>query len=526
MERLETTLGNIRMETPLIAVSGIYGVDYERIIQSRPYVGAVVTKSVTLNPRAGNPEPRIVETRAGLLNSIGLQNPGIKMFLEQQIPELRTLEVPVIASVAGSDIDEYIQCSKLLAERDEIDAIELNVSCPNVEAGGIEFGCDAGVLERLVTGVRESIGTKTLITKLTPNVTDISVIAQAAINGGAEVLALINTIRGMAIDLDTQRPKLGNLVGGLSGIGIHPVAVYMVYHCYTSCCRKASVPIIGIGGVSNPSEALELILAGATCVGIGTAMFRNPTVFEDVAMGIHQYVVTKGVESVASLVGKSAGDKVLSFGDIAIYLNIPETKVRSLCNQTALPGRPSNGGWLTTIDEIEKWYLRITGRQWADLVADGNLEPVSVEANLGANISYERLTSILRHWQETGIAEVLEQSFESKGTIVMKIRLLEDHESNKQNLQSIRRRQAKTETTTETGKILNSVLGNISVAFEDKLAVTTQPILLSLSPDGLLRLATQEHLGHLLQRDREIIRFFLASYMERLTQQIQRIQGN
>jgi len=133
MERLETTLGNIRMETPLIAVSGIYGVDYERIIQSRPYVGAVVTKSVTLNPRAGNPEPRIVETRAGLLNSIGLQNPGIKMFLEQQIPELRTLEVPVIASVAGSDIDEYIQCSKLLAERDEIDAIELNVSCPNVK---------------------------------------------------------------------------------------------------------------------------------------------------------------------------------------------------------------------------------------------------------------------------------------------------------------------------------------------------------------------------------------------------------
>lgn len=305
MEGLDTIIGDIRLETPLIAVSGVYGLDYEWLMPSRPYIGAVVTKSITLYPRPGNPEPRIVETRAGLLNAIGLQNPGIEAFIRDEVPKLRILEVPVIGSVAGSSINEYVKCSALLAERAEISAIELNVSCPNVEKAGIEFGCDVNVLEELVANVRSAIGGKFLIVKLTPNVTDIASIAVAAINGGASAISLINTLRGMVIDLATQKPKLGNQVGGLSGIGIHPVAVYMIYQCYRSCCRKAHVPIIGIGGVSNSEEALELILAGATCIGVGTAMFRFPTVFKDIAEGIQHYISLRNDKSVASLIGKA-----------------------------------------------------------------------------------------------------------------------------------------------------------------------------------------------------------------------------
>jgi dihydroorotate dehydrogenase (NAD+) catalytic subunit len=305
MEGLDTTLGSLRLETPLLSASGIYGLDYEQLGACRPYMGAAVTKSVTLHPRQGNPEPRIAETRAGMLNAIGLQNPGIAAFVAEEIPKLRALEVPVIASVAGEEIDEYVQCAEILSAREEIHAIELNVSCPNVEKGGIEFGCDESVLEDLVARVRKVVLGKTLIVKLTPNVTDIAAIARAAIRGGAGALCVINTLRGMAIDVEAQKPALGNRIGGLSGIGIHPVAVYAVYKCYTSCCRKNDIPIIGLGGVTNAGEALELILAGATCVGIGTAMFRKPNVFEDVAKGIQDYLQRKRETSISNLIGRA-----------------------------------------------------------------------------------------------------------------------------------------------------------------------------------------------------------------------------
>jgi len=279
--------------------------DYEQLAASRPYMGAAVTKSVTLHPRQGNPEPRIVETRAGMINAIGLQNPGIAAFVTDELPKLRTLEVPVIASIAGEEIDEYVQCAEILAPRDEIHAIELNVSCPNVEKGGIEFGCDEAVLEDLVTRVRKVSLGKTLIVKLTPNVTDIAAIAGAAIRGGANALCVINTLRGMAIDIERQKPALANKIGGLSGIGIHPVAVYAVYKCYTSCCKKNDIPIIGLGGVTTAAEAIELILAGATCVGIGTAMFRTPNVFEDVAKGMQAYLKRKEIGSISEIIGKA-----------------------------------------------------------------------------------------------------------------------------------------------------------------------------------------------------------------------------
>lgn len=306
MARLETKIGTVQMCTPLIAVSGVFGIEYHTLSPKLPGVGAVVTKSVTLHPQVGNPEPRIIETPAGLLNSIGLQNPGIKGFLNEQLPELRVLEVPIIASVAGANIEEYVECSSLLAPRGEVEAIELNVSCPNVEKGGTDFGSDPQVLGRLVAKVKQVVGDKTIIVKLTPNVTDIALPAQAAVDGGANAISLINTLRGMAIDLNTMRPKLGNRVGGLSGQGIHPIAVYMVYRCYTSCCQNNGVPIIGIGGVSSGEEALELILAGATCVGIGTAMFRDELVFKKVAKYLSEYMDERGIESISNLVGKAA----------------------------------------------------------------------------------------------------------------------------------------------------------------------------------------------------------------------------
>jgi dihydroorotate dehydrogenase (NAD+) catalytic subunit len=305
MEGLDVTLGGLRLGTPLISASGVYSLDYEQLAGCAPFMSAAVLKSVSLHPRTGNPEPRIVETRAGMLNAIGIQNPGIASFVAEEIPKLRALEVPVIASVSGSEIDEYVQCAEILSTREEIHAIELNVSCPNLEKGGIEFGCDASVLEDLVSRVKKVVPGKTLIVKLTPNVTDIASIAQAAVDGGANALCVINTLRGMAIDIEKQKPALANKIGGLSGIGIHPVAVYAVYKCYTSCCKKNNIGIIGLGGVTKAEEALELILAGATCVGIGTAMFRTPNVFEEVAKGIQAYLKRKGIGSVSELIGKA-----------------------------------------------------------------------------------------------------------------------------------------------------------------------------------------------------------------------------
>ena len=307
---LETKIGDLRLRSPTMAVSGIFGMGYHNLSPKQSGVGAVVTKSVTFKSRPGNLEPRIIETPAGLLNSIGLQNPGIKKFISEEIPKLRILEVPKIGSVAGSNISEYVKCSSLLASCDDIDAIELNVSCPNVERGGIEFGCDPSYLGQLVRKTRKAIGNKTMIVKLTPNVTDIAVPAQAAIDNGADAISLINTLRGMAIDLNTQQPKLGNKVGGLSGKAIHPVAVYMVYRCYVSCCRRNRIPIIGMGGVYNGEDALELMLAGASCVGIGTAMFRDElrskSVFERVQDYLIEYMNKNGIEHIHKLVGQAA----------------------------------------------------------------------------------------------------------------------------------------------------------------------------------------------------------------------------
>jgi len=305
MARLEIAIGKLRLRTPLIAVSGIFGIEYRQLLPELRGIGGVVAKSVTLRPRTGNPEPKIIETPAGLLNSIGLQNPGIKGFLSEQLPNLRVLEVPIIVSVAGSNIAEYVRCCRMLADRDEIDAIELNLSCPNVETG-LDFGSDPKALYRLVSRVRKAVPHQTLIAKLTPNITDIALPAQAAVDAGVQAISLINTLRAMAIDLQTARPKLGNKVGGLSGRAVHPVAVYMVYRCYTACCRKNDIPIIGMGGVCSGEDAIELILAGASAVGIGTAMFRDPAIFQKVAEGLRKYLEDQGKDKISDIVGLAA----------------------------------------------------------------------------------------------------------------------------------------------------------------------------------------------------------------------------
>ena len=319
LAELETILGRVRMSTPLVAVSGVFGMGYRNLAGSLKGVGAVVSKSITLEPRSGNPEPRIIETPAGMLNSIGLQNDGVDTFLRRQLGELLMLEVPIIVSVAGATVSDYVRCATRLAESRYIDALELNVSCPNVAQGGIAFGCDPRSLFELVTEVRRAVPDAMLIVKLTPNVSDIAMPAKAAIDGGANALSLINTVRGMVIDLDSRKPKLRSGVGGLSGQCIHPIAVYMVHRCYATCAKANGVPIIGMGGVSSGREAVEMLLAGATCVGVGTAMFTGPSrggltrkrkesVFATIDSFLRRYVQHTGVKSVADLVGLAHAD--------------------------------------------------------------------------------------------------------------------------------------------------------------------------------------------------------------------------
>jgi dihydroorotate dehydrogenase (NAD+) catalytic subunit len=301
---LASDLAGLRLASPLVVVSGIYGPDYADLVPGLPGVGAVITKTITLEPRAGNPEPRVAETRAGIINAIGLMNPGVDGFLAREMPKYRDLGVPTIASIAGRTVEDYLACAELLAPVDTVRGIELNVSCPNVK-NGVMFGSDACMLEELVGRVKAVMGGKPLIAKLTPNVTDIALTARAAVNGGADALSLINTVHGMRIDIARQTPVLGNRVGGYSGPGIHPIAVYMVHRAYTAVCREHGIPILGVGGVATAEDALELLLVGAACVGVGTAMFRDPNACDTIARGITAYLDARCESSVAALIGKA-----------------------------------------------------------------------------------------------------------------------------------------------------------------------------------------------------------------------------
>ncbi len=287
------------LRNPIIAASGTfgYGVEYAGTIDIQR-LGAIMSKGVTYSRRRGAPMPRIAETPAGMLNAIGLQNPGIKGVLTKYPPIWSRWAVPVIVNIAGDSVGEFAEMAAMLEEARGIAGIELNVSCPNVAAGGMFFGCDPDLAAEVTAAVR-AVTTLPVIVKLTPNVTDIVTIARAVADAGADALSLINTLLGMAIDIRRRRPVLGNSTGGLSGPAVKPVAVRMVYQVAAS----VDLPIIGLGGISTLDDALEFFLAGATAVQVGTATFVNPTAMGDLVDGLPAWLAREGFGSIREIVG-------------------------------------------------------------------------------------------------------------------------------------------------------------------------------------------------------------------------------
>ena len=295
---LSVEIAGLTLQNPIMSASGTfgYGMEYEEYLDLSQ-LGAIVTKAVTLEPREGNPPPRVRETPAGMLNAIGLQNPGAEVFIREKLPELREFGPPVIANISGRSVDEFARLAEMLSV-DGVDALEVNISCPNVEDEGMTFGVDCGMTGRLTEAVRGATELPVIV-KLSPNVTDITVIARAATEAGADALSLINTLLGMSIDVETRRPHLGNVTGGLSGPAIRPVAVRMVYQV----AQAVDVPLIGMGGVMTAYDALELVLAGATGVAVGTANFVEPAAMEQVLRGLADYCRRHQVKRITDLVG-------------------------------------------------------------------------------------------------------------------------------------------------------------------------------------------------------------------------------
>lgn len=295
---LKINIGGLELKNPVIAASGSFGFgrEYSRYFDLNR-LGGIAVKGLTPLPRKGNPPPRIAETPSGILNSVGLQNPGVHTFIEKEIPFLREFDTAIIANASGNTIEEYESMAEILSNAD-VDAIELNLSCPNVKEGCLSFGSSAKGVNNVVSRVKKYVK-KPLIVKLTPNVTDITEIAKAAEEAGADSVSLINTILGMAIDAKTRRPILGNVTGGLSGPAVKPIALRMVYEV----SRAVKIPIFGMGGISNGTDAIEFLLAGASAIMIGTAGFVNPMAWVETIEGIKEYMSVNHVNSVKELVG-------------------------------------------------------------------------------------------------------------------------------------------------------------------------------------------------------------------------------
>jgi len=298
---LAVTLGKLRLAYPTLMGSGCYGSGEEFApFADLTKIGGVVLKSVTRLPRLGNPTPRLVHTPAGMLNAIGLQNPGIEWYVEREMEKLSGRGYPLIGSVAGFSIDDYAYVCERLAACEPIAAIELNISCPNVASEGETFACDPNLTARVVRAARATTD-KTLIVKLSPNVTDIAEVAREAQHAGADALAVVNTVRGMAIDVDAWRPRLGNVTGGLSGPAIRPIAVLAVYEV----ARAVSIPIVGQGGIETVTDALEFFLAGATAISIGTANFTDPRAPERIVEGLADYLHRRKLGGIEDIIGRA-----------------------------------------------------------------------------------------------------------------------------------------------------------------------------------------------------------------------------
>lgn len=296
--RMETAIAGVTLKNPVTAASGTFGsgreygewIDLNRL-------GAITVKGVSEEAWKGNPVPRIAETQSGLLNSIGLQNAGAEYFIDQDIPFLRQYDTKIIVNICGHTLSQYCAVAERFADCD-IDMLELNISCPNVEEGGLSFGTDPHVAERVVKAVSH-YAKQPLIVKLSPEVTDITEVARAAVSGGADALSLINTLRGMKIDIHKRRPILASKIGGYSGPGIMPVALRMVYEV----CHSVDVPVIGMGGISTFEDALQFIMAGAQAVAVGTANFHNPYATVEIIDGIRQYMKENRISSLEEIRG-------------------------------------------------------------------------------------------------------------------------------------------------------------------------------------------------------------------------------
>jgi dihydroorotate dehydrogenase (NAD+) catalytic subunit len=299
LPEMGVNLAGIALKNPVTVASGTfgYGREYESFLDISQ-LGAVIVKGTTLEPRLGNPPPRIFETPSGMLNAIGLENPGVYAFIEHHLPYLKERGATVIVNIAGNTMEEYARMAEILDQQSGIAGLELNISCPNVKKGGLQFGTDPDMVKEVVAGVKARTSLPVLV-KLSPNVTDIVGIARAAQEGGADCLSLINTLLGMAIDIEKRKPLLANTFGGLSGPAIKPVALRMVYQVASA----VDLPILGGGGIVNYRDVMEFMMAGATAVSVGTANFVNPVVTRDIIEGLGRYMVRHGIKDVNEFIG-------------------------------------------------------------------------------------------------------------------------------------------------------------------------------------------------------------------------------
>ena len=294
----------IRLANPVFTASGTCGyADELADLTDLHGLGGFITKSITVLPRQGNPPPRIVETDAGMLNAIGLANVGLDRFVDEKLPLLRRMAVPIFVNVAGATIEDYVKVAERLSEERSVAGLELNISCPNVKKGGICFGTDPRQVTEITAALRQAAPKKVLMVKLSPAVTDISVTARAAVDAGADALSLVNTFTAMVIDVETRRPVLANRTGGLSGPAIRPIAVHLVNKVYNEVAKDRAIPILGLGGIRTAAHALEFMIAGATAVAVGTGTFVDPGCTVRIVEGIKDYCSRHGIADIRELVG-------------------------------------------------------------------------------------------------------------------------------------------------------------------------------------------------------------------------------
>ena len=299
MADLSVNIGKLNMSNPVMTASGTfgYGLEFEDFVDLEK-IGGIIVKGTTLHHREGNPYPRMAETPMGMLNAVGLQNKGVHYFAENIYPKIKDIKTNMIVNVSGSQVEDYAETARIINELENIPAIELNISCPNVKQGGMAFGVTAKGAEEVVKAVRK-VYDKTLIVKLSPNVTDITEIARAAEGAGADSVSLINTLLGMAIDAEKRRPVLSTVTGGMSGAAVKPIALRMVWQV----AKAVNIPVVGLGGIMNWKDAVEFLLAGATAIQIGTANFIDPAITVKVAEGINDYLDRHGFSSVRDIIG-------------------------------------------------------------------------------------------------------------------------------------------------------------------------------------------------------------------------------